>query len=109
MNQDYKKGIYVDIVTGDPLFLSADKFDFGGRLNFSKPISESSVTEQADPSHGILRIEVRSTKSDLHLGHVFSDGPSARGGLRYCINSAALRFIPYEEMDDSYEEYKKYL
>lgn len=109
-DKEYQRGIYVDIVTGEPLFLSADKFNSGcGWPSFSRPAVESSVTERPDTTHGMCRIEVRSTNSDIHLGHVFPDGPSEQGGLRYCINSAALRFIPYEEMDARYEEYKKYL
>ena len=93
-------GIYVDIVSGEPLFASADKFESGcGWPSFTKPIEPAHVSELRDTSHGMTRIEVRSTHGDSHLGHVFPDGPPDRGGLRYCINSASLRFIPREEMD----------
>ncbi|MCM1369444.1 MAG: peptide-methionine (R)-S-oxide reductase MsrB [Candidatus Amulumruptor caecigallinarius] len=99
-NDEHRKGIYVDITTGEPLFLSDDKFDSGcGWPAFSKPISEDVISEKADFSHGMRRVEVRSKRGDSHLGHVFNDGPSDRGGLRYCINSASLRFIPVEEME----------
>ena len=95
----YQKGIYVDVVSGEALFSSADKYDAGcGWPAFAKPISRRQISEQADFSHGMHRVEVRSKAADSHLGHVFSDGPTELGGLRYCINSAALRFIPYEEM-----------
>ena len=97
----YQKGIYVDVVSGEALFSSADKYDAGcGWPAFAKPISRRQIREQADFSHGMHRVEVevRSKAADSHLGHVFSDGPTELGGLRYCINSAALRFIPYEEM-----------
>lgn len=95
----YQKGIYVDVVSGEALFSSADKYDAGcGWPAFAKPISRRQIREQADFSHGMHRVEVRSKVADSHLGHVFSDGPTELGGLRYCINSAALRFIPYEEM-----------
>lgn len=103
----YQKGIYVDVVSGEALFSSADKYDAGcGWPAFAKPISRRQIREQADFSHGMHRVEVRSKAADSHLGHVFSDGPTELGGLRYCINSAALRFIPYEEMAAAgYEEY----
>ena len=93
-------GIYVDVVSGEPLFASSDKFESGcGWPSFTKPIEPAHVSELRDTSHGMTRIEVRSTHGDSHLGHVFPDGPPDRGGLRYCINSASLRFIPREEMD----------
>ena len=92
-------GIYVDVVSGEPLFASADKFDAGcGWPSFTKPIEPTHVSEVRDTSHGMVRVEVRSTHGDSHLGHVFPDGPVDRGGLRYCINSASLRFIPRDEM-----------
>ncbi|HVP85044.1 MAG TPA: peptide-methionine (R)-S-oxide reductase MsrB [Rhizomicrobium sp.] len=91
-------GIYVDIVSGEPLFASSDKFDSGcGWPSFTKPIAN--VKELRDSSHGMIRTEVRSAHGDSHLGHVFPDGPRDRGGLRYCINSASLRFIPRAEME----------
>ncbi len=97
----YEKGIYVDIVSGEPLFASTDKYDAGcGWPSFSKPIDRKEIKEKADFSHGMHRVEVRSKEADSHLGHVFSDGPQDKGGLRYCINSAALRFVPLEEMAD---------
>ncbi|MCD5027973.1 peptide-methionine (R)-S-oxide reductase MsrB [Enterococcus asini] len=103
----YQKGIYVDIVSGEPLFASKDKYDAGcGWPSFTKPIQRQNIQEKADFSHGMHRVEVRSKAADSHLGHVFSDGPQAAGGLRYCINSAALRFIPVEEMEAAgYGEY----
>ena len=103
----YEKGIYVDIVSGEPLFASTDKYDAGcGWPSFSKPIDRKEIKEKADFSHGMHRVEVRSKESDSHLGHVFSDGPQDKGGLRYCINSAALRFVPLEEMvEQGYGEY----
>jgi peptide-methionine (R)-S-oxide reductase len=101
-------GIYVDIVSGEPLFASSDKFDSGtGWPSFTKPIELANVNELRDTSHGTTRIEVRSTHGDSHLGHVFPDGPSDRGGLRYCINSAALRFIHRDDMEA--EGYGAYL
>lgn len=103
----YQKGIYVDIVSGEPLFASKDKYNAGcGWPSFTKPIQRQNIQEKADFSHGMHRVEVRSKAADSHLGHVFSDGPQAAGGLRYCINSAALRFIPVEEMEAAgYGEY----
>lgn len=95
-----KQGIYVDIVTKEPLFISSHKFDSGcGWPSFSKPIANSTLKEIVDNSHGIRRIEVRSSLGDSHLGHVFNDGPPELGGLRYCINSASLEFIPLENME----------
>ena len=92
-------GIYVDIVSGEPLFASADKYDSGsGWPSFTKPIDPANINEVIDLAHGMRRTEVRSIHGDSHLGHVFPDGPSDRGGLRYCINSAALRFIHRDEM-----------
>ena len=92
-------GIYVDIVSGEPLFASSDKFESGcGWPSFTKPIEPANVAEINDTSHGMVRTEVRSAHGDSHLGHVFPDGPSDRGGLRYCINSASLRFVPRAEM-----------
>jgi peptide-methionine (R)-S-oxide reductase len=98
-------GIYVDIVSGEPLFASSDKYESGcGWPSFTKPIAN--VTELRDTSHGMIRTEVRSAHGDSHLGHVFEDGPRDRGGLRYCINSASLRFVPKAEMEaQGYGEY----
>lgn len=100
-----RPGIYVDVVSGEPLFASSAKFESGcGWPSFTKPIAN--VREVRDTSHGMIRIEVRSAHGDSHLGHVFDDGPRDRGGLRYCINSASLRFIPREEMEAAgYGEY----
>ncbi len=93
-------GIYVDIVSGEPLFASADKFESGcGWPSFTKPIEEAHVKELSDTSHGMVRTEVRSLYGDSHLGHVFPDGPRDRGGLRYCINSASLRFVHRDDME----------
>jgi peptide-methionine (R)-S-oxide reductase len=101
-------GIYVDIVSGEPLFASSDKFESGcGWPSFTKPIEPANVNELRDSSYGMIRTEVRSTHGDSHLGHVFDDGPADRGGLRYCINSASLRFIPRDEMEA--EGYGAYL
>jgi peptide-methionine (R)-S-oxide reductase len=102
-----KPGIYVDIVSGEPLFASSDKFDSGcGWPSFTKPIEHANVKELQDKSYGMVRTEVRSAHGDSHLGHVFEDGPPDRGGLRYCINSASLRFVPREEMEaQGYGEY----
>ena len=99
-DQLFEPGIYVDVVTGEPLFLSADKYDAGcGWPSFSRPIDADAVVESSDTSYGMNRTEVRSRIGDSHLGHVFSDGPAALGGMRYCINSASLRFVPYDEME----------
>ena len=100
-------GIYVDIVSGEPLFASADKFDAGcGWPSFSKPIESTHVSELTDDTHGMVRTEVRSTHGDSHLGHVFTDGPTEKGGLRYCINSASLKFIHRDNMvAEGYEAY----
>ncbi|WP_411910814.1 peptide-methionine (R)-S-oxide reductase MsrB [Aerococcus urinae] len=107
----FEKGIYVDIVDGKPLFSSSKKYNSGcGWPAFTQPIEEDVVNEHQDTSHGMVRTEVRSQAADSHLGHVFTDGPSEAGGLRYCINSATLKFIPYEEMDQAgYSDYKKYV
>jgi len=103
-----RAGIYVDIVSGEPLFASADKFDSHcGWPSFTKPIEPANVAELHDTTHGMVRTEVRSAGGDSHLGHVFPDGPRDRGGLRYCINSAALRFVPREAMEA--EGYGAYL
>ena len=95
-----EEGIYVDIVTGEPLFSSKDKYDAGcGWPSFTKSIEKENIVEKLDKSHGMIRTEVRSKHGDSHLGHVFPDGPKDRGGLRYCINSGALRFIKKEDME----------
>ena len=103
----FEPGIYVDIVSGEPLFASSSKFQSGcGWPSFSKPIVHDHVTELRDTSLGMIRTEVRSAHGDSHLGHVFPDGPQEMGGLRYCINSASLRFIPKDEMEaEGYAEF----
>jgi len=105
---NHEPGIYVDVVSGEPLFASVDKFESGsGWPSFTKPISSENVLEKRDFSHLMLRTEVRSAHGDSHLGHVFKDGPRAEGGLRYCVNSAALRFIHLDDLESQgYAEYK---
>ncbi len=101
-------GIYVDVVSGEPLFASSDKFELGcGWPSFTKPIEPATIAELKDMTHGMVRTEVRSKSGDSHLGHVFPDGPLDSGGLRYCINSASLRFIPRDRMEA--EGYGAYL
>lgn len=102
-------GLYVDVVSGEPLFTSLDKFDSGcGWPSFTKPVDVENIIENQDTSYGMVRTEVRSTNGDSHLGHVFPDGPREAGGLRYCINSASLRFIPLAELEkQGYGEYVK--
>lgn len=108
LNNENRPGIYVDKITGEPLFCSSDKFDAGcGWPSFSKPITSDKLVEHVDTSHMMVRTEVVTKNSNSHLGHVFDDGPIEKGGLRYCINGAALRFIPLEEMDEEdYGDYK---
>lgn len=107
----FEEGIYVDIISLKPLFISADKFDSGcGWPAFSRPITKDLIEEKTDKSFGRIRTEVRAGNSDSHLGHVFEDGPEELGGLRYCINSASLKFIPKDKMiEEGYEEYLKLL
>lgn len=104
-----EEGIYVDVVTGEPLFSSTDKFDSGsGWPSFTKPIDKKHVQEKSDNSHGMTRTEVISSSGKSHLGHVFDDGPRDKGGLRYCINSASLKFIPKTDLEKKgYKEYLK--
>ena len=106
---NHEPGIYVDVVSGEPLFASTDKFDSGsGWPSFTKPLDSTNVVEKRDFSHLMIRTEVRSAHGDSHLGHVFNDGPRAEGGLRYCINSASLRFIHLDDLEgEGYGEYTK--
>jgi peptide-methionine (R)-S-oxide reductase len=105
----HEPGLYVDIVSGEPLFTSLNKFDSGcGWPSFTKPVEPENVVENHDATHGMVRTEVRSNHGDSHLGHVFPDGPRKEGGLRYCINSASLRFVPLDELEsEGYGEYAK--
>ena len=105
----HEEGIYVDVISGEPLFSSTDKFDSGsGWPSFTQPISAHALTEKTDKSYGMVRTEVKSSDSNSHLGHVFPDGPRDKGGLRYCINSAALRFVAKADLKkEGYGEYLK--
>ena len=105
---NHEAGLYVDVVSGEPLFASIDKFDSGtGWPSFTRPVQAENVSENFDDSLGMRRVEVRSVHGDSHLGHVFPDGPEEAGGMRYCINSASLRFIPVDELDiEGYAEFK---
>ena len=106
---NHEPGLYVDVVSGEPLFASVNKFDSGtGWPSFTVPVEPGNVVERKDRSYGMVRTEVRSAHGDSHLGHVFPDGPRAEGGLRYCINSAALRFVPVDDLEkEGYGEYRK--
>ena len=108
-NDHHEAGLYVDVVSGEPLFTSLDKFDSHcGWPSFSRPVEPAHVVEKHDDSHGMIRTEVRSNHGDSHLGHVFPDGPRETGGLRYCINSASLRFVPLDALErEGYGEYRK--
>jgi methionine-R-sulfoxide reductase len=105
----HREGIYVDIASGQPLFSSEDKYDSGtGWPSFFRSIDKNGIVEKSDISHGMRRVEVRSKDADSHLGHVFNDGPSDKGGMRYCINSASLKFIPKESLEkEGYSEFLK--
>ncbi len=103
-----RPGIYVDVISGEPLFSSLDKFDSAtGWPSFTKPLVKENMVEKKDSSHGMIRVEVRSKKSDAHLGHLFDDGPRDKGGMRYCMNSASMRFIPVEKLKE--EGYERFL
>ena len=106
---NHHAGIYVDVISKEPLFSSKDKFESGsGWPSFTKPIDKSSIIEKKDSAHGMDRVEIRSKRADSHLGHVFNDGPADKGGLRYCMNSASLRFVPLEKLaGEGYEDYLK--
>lgn len=106
---NHHPGIYVDVISKEPLFSSKDKFESGsGWPSFTKPINKDVIVEKSDESHGMDRVEIRSKRADSHLGHVFTDGPKDKGGLRYCMNSASLRFIPLEKLkEEGYEDYLK--
>lgn len=108
-NDHHEPGLYVDVVSGEPLFTSLDKFDgHCGWPSFSRPVEPAHVVERRDMTHGMIRTEVRSSHGDSHLGHVFPDGPRETGGLRYCINSASLRFIPLDALEpEGYGEYRQ--
>jgi peptide-methionine (R)-S-oxide reductase len=107
--ENKEPGLYVDVVSGEPLFTSMDKFDSGcGWPSFTRPIETENVVEKRDASHGMIRTEIRSRFADSHLGHVFPDGPPEAGGLRYCINSASLRFIPVDQLESAgYGSYRQ--
>ena len=108
-NDHHEAGLYVDVVSGEPLFTSLDKFDSGcGWPSFTRPVEPAHVIEKRDTTHGMIRTEVRSSHGDSHLGHVFPDGPREAGGLRYCINSASLRFVPLDALErEGYGDYRK--